>query len=162
MSLIVKVCRDCSPRRVEEKTKYWGPGECQACGRADAELHGHSLGRVLGALRAAQENASGDLAFRGNVLEVDLWYPRLEYGADRTPRTFDHPVAVEVGLTDVRAADSILVEYDFDRDGWVIKQASKFSWEVDDKVCDPDWQEVAFVQAWGRQVDPAPETERNT
>lgn len=72
---------------------------------------------------------------------LDLFYPRVEGNA----------TAVEVGLMDVRAADSIRIEYDFDRDGWVIKQASTFSWDADDKVRDPDWQEVAFVQAWARQ-----------
>jgi hypothetical protein len=52
---------------------------------------------------------------------------------------------------DVRAADDILIEYDFERDGYVIKQASKFVWDADDPVCDQDWQEVAFVQAWARE-----------
>jgi gentisate 1,2-dioxygenase len=37
------------------------------------------------------------------------------------------------------------------RDGWAILQASTFEWSADDEVCDPDWQEVAFVQAWGRE-----------
>ena len=36
-------------------------------------------------------------------------------------------------------------------DGWKIEQASTFSWSADEKVCDPDWQEVAFIQAWGRE-----------
>jgi len=92
-----------------------------------------------------------DLAFRKDTLIVDMWYPRLTSGQPRTP---DHPVAVEVGLCDVRAADSIRIEYDFARDGYSIKQASKFQWPCDDTVCDPDWQEVAFVQAWAREVPP--------
>lgn len=57
---------------------------------------------------------------------------------------------IEIDLEDIRAADSILVRYDFDRDGWVILQASKFEWDADDSICDPDWQEVAFIQAWAR------------
>jgi gentisate 1,2-dioxygenase len=52
---------------------------------------------------------------------------------------------------DVRAADSIRISYDHERDGWKIEQASTFEWEANDTVCDPDWQEVAFVQAWGRE-----------
>lgn len=72
---------------------------------------------------------------------VELYYPRID-----PPRL----KAVQVGLMDVRAADSIEITYDFDRDGWVIKQASKFEWEIGEKV-DGDWQEVAFVKAWGRQ-----------
>jgi gentisate 1,2-dioxygenase len=73
---------------------------------------------------------------------ADLWYPGPE-----------NCTQVEVGLVHVRAADSILIRYDFNRDGYQILQASKFSWEAGDPVCDPDWQEVAFVQAWARQVE---------
>lgn len=73
----------------------------------------------------------------GRTINVNLMYPRME----------DSFNSVEVGLTDVRAADSILISYDFERDGYVIKQASKF----DDEEQDPDWQEVAFIQAWGRR-----------
>jgi hypothetical protein len=79
---------------------------------------------------------------RGDVLDVEIEYPRCEGQRVR---------AVQVGLCDVRAADSIRISYDFERDGWSIKQASTFSWDADDTVCDPDYQEVAFVQAWARQ-----------
>lgn len=80
------------------------------------------------------------IAFRGDRVCLDLWYPRSE------------PISkIEVGLVDVRAADGLLIEYDFDRDGWSIKQASTFSWDIDDQVCNPDWQEVAFVRAWARE-----------
>lgn len=79
---------------------------------------------------------------RGRDLHVDLWYPGTE-GASAID-------AVHVGLMHVRAADDIRITYDFDRDGYSIKQASVFEWENDDDVCDPDWQEVAFVKAWGR------------
>lgn len=74
------------------------------------------------------------------ILYVTLSYPRLP----------DRPAFVNVDLEDVRAADSIQISYDFERDGWSIQQASRFEWEIDDDVCDPDWQEVAFVAAWGR------------
>lgn len=66
------------------------------------------------------------------IVMVELYYPRNE-GNEK---------AVEVGLVDVRAADSIRVRYDFDRDGWVILQ---------DSTKGEDWQEVAFVEAWGRE-----------
>ncbi len=75
----------------------------------------------------------------GDTLDLPLWYPRNS-----------EIKKIEISLMDVRAADSILVEYDFKRDGWSIKQASTFEWE-DDDTCDPDWQEVAFVQAWARK-----------
>lgn len=100
-----------------------------------------------------QKRNMGDLWFREGILGVDMWYPRLGV-KDGQPREFDHPVSVEVGLSDVRAADSIRVEYDFERDGYSVKQASKFSWSADDEKCDEDWREVAFVQSWAREVDP--------
>jgi hypothetical protein len=71
------------------------------------------------------------------TIEVNLCYPRSE----------DQFNAVEVGLCDTRAADNIRITYDFDRDGWSISQASIFEWDSDDEVCDPDWQEVCFIQA---------------
>jgi hypothetical protein len=78
---------------------------------------------------------------KGETPTVQLWYPRLE----------GHAKEIEIELSDVRAADSIRVRYDFERDGWAILQASTFSWDGDDEVCDPDWQEVAFIQAWARE-----------
>jgi hypothetical protein len=78
---------------------------------------------------------------RGKTIGVELWYPGLGENATH----------VEVGLQHVRAADSVRISYDFERDGWKIEQASVFEWEADDTVCDPDWQEVAFVGAWARQ-----------
>ena len=76
---------------------------------------------------------------RGDTLTVELMYPRS-----------NEVNKVLIGLCDVRASDGILVEYDFDRDGWSIKQASTFSWDANDGVCDPDYQEVAFIQSWAR------------
>ena len=58
-----------------------------------------------------------------------------------------------MSLTDVRAADDIRISYDYDRDGWVIEQASIFEWDGDDEECDEDWQEVAFVKAWARSPE---------
>jgi hypothetical protein len=58
-----------------------------------------------------------------------------------------------LGLCDVRAADSIRLSYDFDRDGWKIEQASTFTWTDADTEMDPDWQEVAFVKAWAREKE---------
>jgi hypothetical protein len=73
---------------------------------------------------------------------VELWYPR-----------HNEKPYIQIGLVDVRAADDIRISYDFDRDGWKIEQASTFEWEADDTVRDPDWAEVAFVQAWGREKE---------
>jgi hypothetical protein len=78
----------------------------------------------------------------GDALHVDIWYPRT-----------DNPIkAIEVGLMDVRAADDIRIEYDFVRDGWVIKQAQVFEWGADKEICDPQWKEVAFVEAWASEI----------
>lgn len=86
------------------------------------------------------EKLSGD----GTTRLIDLWYPGID----------SNPLFVEIGLMHVRAADSIRISYDFERDGWKIEQASTFEWEAADEVCDPDWQEVAFVQAWAREREP--------
>lgn len=80
-------------------------------------------------------------SIQGDVCYATIGYPRCEGDQFRT---------VEVGLCDVRASDSVRVHYDFERDGWVISQASTFSWPSTDEVCDSDWQEVAFARAWQR------------
>lgn len=74
---------------------------------------------------------------------IDLFYPRSGQLKE-----------IEVGLSDVRAADSILISYDFERDGYVIKQASGILESSDVDTNHEDFQEVAFVKAWGRHKDP--------
>ena len=74
------------------------------------------------------------------ALLVELWYPRND----------DERRFVQVGLCCVRAADDIQIEYDFDRDGWVIRQQGGV--EIPggiEHVENEPWVEVAFVQAWG-------------
>lgn len=56
---------------------------------------------------------------------------------------------LEISLCHTRASDNIRVKYESDRDGWIIEQASKHEW-AEDEDDDPDWQEVAFISAWGR------------
>lgn len=86
------------------------------------------------------------------TIVVDLCYPR-------SPDRFN---AVEINLVDVRASDGIQISYDFERDGWVVKQSLEFNsndfdkdgWALDQsqlKARDPDWQEVSFIQSWGRE-----------
>ncbi len=70
----------------------------------------------------------------------ELFYPRTSKDAKDK--------AVQVALFDVRAADDLRVTYDFDRDGWVIWQASVFKWVSEDEECDPKWKEAAFCRAW--------------
>lgn len=76
---------------------------------------------------------------RGDMVTVEIWYP----GSDGQRVRF-----VEVGLLDVRAADSVRISYDFDRDGWKIEQARFFDGAPIGEVYDPGWAEVAFVRAW--------------
>ncbi len=83
-----------------------------------------------------------DIDCREGQLSVDLCYPRIDDG---------RPSVVEVGLSDVRAADSIQISYDFSRDGWSIKQASTFEWDGNDPDMNEDWAEVSFIPAWGRE-----------
>jgi hypothetical protein len=89
-----------------------------------------------------------ELARDGAELSTDFWYPRNP----------GHATHLVLGLVDVRAADSIRISYDFDRDGWLIEQAQKFEWgDEDDGSCDPMWKEVAFVKAWASEI-PGPFT----
>lgn len=110
---------------------------------------GNGLGRVSdrvyrgvsdwedGVMQRQQDTT--DVVVRGDTACLDIWYP--------DQRVIKY---VQVGLMAVRAADDIRISYDFTRDGWKIEQASRFGWNGDDPVCDPDWQEVSFVQAWSR------------
>lgn len=99
-------------------------------------------------------NQIGERQRRGiKAITVDLWYPRID----------GHITHIEVGLCDVRSADSIRISYDFERDGYKIEQASTFQSQdltglegaelEAAKDYDEDWQEVAFVQAWAREKE---------
>ena len=83
-----------------------------------------------------------------DTIALDLMYPPYE-----TEEPSGYLRYVQVGMCHVRAADDIRISYDFERNGWKIEQASTFQWDADDLVCDPDWQEVVFVQAWARKTD---------
>lgn len=79
---------------------------------------------------------------RGDCIEVDVWYPRTENSPCRE---------VRVGLMDVRAADDIRIHYDFDRDGWVIRQERVVEIEGGGAILSKDpeeWVEAAFLPAW--------------
>ena len=82
------------------------------------------------------------------IKSIELYYPRVE-----KERTDDEPQAVKVGLTDVRSANDILIEYDFERDGYKISMASKLTWDAKDTVCDPCYKEVSFIPAWATGED---------
>jgi hypothetical protein len=108
---------------------------CQRCG-------GTGVAKVEG--QDAEHGLPPTMSFGDpkHPVFVELWYPRSD----------DQHKVLQIGLYDVRAADDIQISYDYERDGWVIKQASRFQWDADDEVCDGDWQEVAFIKAWAREV----------
>ena len=88
---------------------------------------------------------SGEFEVDGNITVsrfdvplIGLWYPRCDGSAKE----------IEIELMDVRAADSIRVSYDFDRDGWVIRQSDG---DLGEDGNGETWHEVAFVQAWALQ-----------
>jgi len=81
---------------------------------------------------------------------VNLWYPNVDIGK---PRTEDEPTEVSVGLMHVRAADDIVIDYDFSRDGYRIRMRHVKDPCIpsDDEEC--PLEEVAFIPAWLADVD---------
>lgn len=73
-----------------------------------------------------------------SAAHIDLY--RLD-GA-RTPRY------ARIDLMDVRAANTLVIHYDLDRDGWVIESPTKFAWGVGEDSLDERLEEVAFVPAY--------------
>lgn len=68
--------------------------------------------------------------------QVTMCYPSRE-----------KPTRVTVGIMDVRAANSIAIEYDFKRDGYVIRMDRTKCYGTGCDVVEED-VEVAFVPAW--------------
>lgn len=77
------------------------------------------------------------------IKRIDLHYPRVAIES----RTEDEPTAVRIGLEDVRAADDIVIDYDFDRDGYRIRMPTVHEWTCSGPG-DEGLVEVAFVKAW--------------
>ena len=80
-------------------------------------------------------------------LHVELTYPPYTDAENKGQVRY-----VVFDQESVRATDGIRLSFDFDRNGYKVEQASTFTFECDDPICDPDWQEVAFVPAWGRRA----------
>ena len=71
-------------------------------------------------------------------IKVDLEYPRME----------DKKDFVLLQLLDVRAANALIISYDFDRDGWVIA-SNLYDPDIDAWIDQPDIpREVSFVPSW--------------
>lgn len=94
-------------------------------------------------------NGQGDNNFDvdrfGKEVHVTLNYPNIAAETEC--------VYVVVDQSSLRASDGLRLHYDYERDGFVIEQASTFSWDADDEVCDHDWQEVSFVKSWEREKE---------
>lgn len=59
-----------------------------------------------------------------------------------------HRDSIIIELCHTRSANIIRIEFDSDRDGYIIQQPTQFEWPIDDDTCDPHWKEVAFIDAW--------------
>lgn len=77
---------------------------------------------------------------RGTSLEVNMWYPGV-----KGPGTISE---VRVGIVDTRAADDIVVRYDFDRDGYVVLQERSVEDGYGGIDGTGEMVERAFVPAW--------------
>jgi hypothetical protein len=86
----------------------------------------------------------------GDQLNIELTYPPRDDAANKN----DQVRHIYVNQESVRASDGIRMHYDYERDGWVIEQGSKWEWE-EGEAHDEDWQEVAFVESWARDPRPA-------
>ena len=69
------------------------------------------------------------------VIEVGVWYPRNDGGI----------ATVELELVDVRASDGIRVTFDFDRNGWSVKQPVTVTDEENEYQ---EWIEVHFAKSY--------------
>lgn len=73
----------------------------------------------------------------------ELWYPRNPGNRD----------SLTVSLIDVRAADALVISYDFERDGWRIgmdlthDDGSGIIKTIEEN------QEVAFIPAWNEAAE---------
>lgn len=81
--------------------------------------------------------------------QIDWMYPNIY------PNKEGGLSSIEIMLSHTRASDSILIEFDGDRNGYVIrmdktKDMGNYSEEIEHKV------EVAFIPAWN-EVDDLPE-----
>jgi hypothetical protein len=82
-----------------------------------------------------------ELRIREVVLKIDTWDSVIEVHLEY-PRQNGNK-RVRICLSDVRAADYIEIEYDFDRDGWRIIKPNQDTIELGEEI--PQEEEVAFI-----------------
>lgn len=135
----------------------------------------------------ANIRAAFDLVTPGNKLRGDVLYllSQFEHGIDTNemgpdpvkvnlfyPRIEENPEVVEITLYDVRAANSIHIRFDFERNGWSIGSdlydPEEKWWEKSQEELDAisekprDIHEVAFIDAWPLKGEPRGGTEQPT
>jgi hypothetical protein len=76
----------------------------------------------------------GEVYRHEDTLNVDLWYPSVEGNPDK----------IQLALQCVRAADDIVITYDYERDGWAISRPL----DPPDVHGGGDGRELAFIPAW--------------
>ena len=138
-----------------------------------------SMKETLANIRKAMESVEGPNKLRADILfliaqfeqgldtnmmgpdpvKVNLFYPRVD----------DNPEVIHITLYDVRAANSIQVRFDFDRNGWSIGSdlydPDEKWWEKSQEELDAISEqpqvihEVAFVDAWPLKGEPRGGTE---
>lgn len=86
-------------------------------------------------------------AIEPNVLNCDIFYPKV--------RSVNKIDTIQIGLVDVRAADDIQIHYDYDRDGWVVRQSRDFHPKIDEHSAGlaEEWFEAAFIPAWQFELE---------
>jgi hypothetical protein len=110
-----------------------------------------------GSLTAWQQNMARQImikrgAFRDGheTYEGRIEASERDYGADVEmcyPARDKPPLRVTIGIMDVRAANSIAIEYDFKRDGYVIRMDRTKCYGTGCDVVEEN-VEVAFIPAW--------------
>jgi hypothetical protein len=93
-----------------------------------------------------------------NVLQTELKYP---YNKEID--------TIQIGISDIRAADDVRVRYDFERDGWVMEQPRQYYIpEEGFYELGVEWIESAFCPSWQYELNdeqketyvPAPKNEK--
>lgn len=138
------------------------------------------MDKTLADIRAALEKVEGPNKLRADILFL---IAQFEDGLDTNmmgpapvkvnlfyPRNDENPEVIDITLFDVRAANSIQIRFDFDRNGWSIgsdlHDPDEKWWEKSQEELDAISEqptvihEVAFVDAWPLKGEPRGGTDK--